>query len=73
MQFTDAVETYSNVHDIEPEEVLRLWRSGALTVRDLLDADLTDEGIWGYTEHFFGLIQSLTRQAYQDHGRDPWL
>lgn len=73
MDFYDIIDTYARVHDIEPAEVLHLWYRGVITAKDLLGADLEDEGIFDYLEHYFNVIKILTKQHIKDHGRDPWL
>lgn len=72
MEFYDLIDTYADLHDIDRAEVLHLWYRGSITAADLLEADLENEGIFGYREHLINVIKVLGAQAQKDHKQNPW-
>lgn len=72
VDFYDLIDTYAELHDMDKEEVLHLWYRGAISAADLLEADLENEGIFGYREHLVDVIKCLGKRAQKDHGMNPW-
>lgn len=73
VEFYELIDTYAELHDIDRAEVLHLWYRGSITAADLLEADLENEGIFGYREHILNVIKCLGAQAQKDHGQNPWM
>lgn len=72
MDFYDLIDTYAQLHDISKDEVLHLWYRGSINTTDLLEADLNNEGIFGYTEHLINVIKVLGHQSQKDGKGNPW-
>lgn len=72
MDFYDIIDTYAQLHNMDRAEVLHLWYRGGIYAADLLEADLENEGIFGYREHLINVIKCLGTQAQKDHKSNPW-
>lgn len=72
MDFYDLIDTYAELHDMDRAEVLHQWHRGGIDAADLLEADLENEGIFGYREHLINVIKVLGKQAQKDHKQNPW-
>ena len=72
MDFYDLIDTYATLHDMSKHEALHLWNRGSITATDLLEADLNDEGIFGYTEHLINVIKILGDRSIKDEKGNPW-
>lgn len=70
--FYDLIDTYAQLHEMDRAEVLHQWYRGGIDAGDLLEADLEDEGIFGYREHLMGTIKILMEQSMKDHKKNPW-
>lgn len=66
MDFYDLLDTYAELHDIDRAEALHLWYRGAINAGDLIEADLENEGIYGYREHLMNMIRVLDKQLKKD-------
>lgn len=70
--FYDLIDTYAALNKIDKAEALHLWYRGNITARDLLEATLEDEGIFGYTEMLVNVIKTLGFQSMKDGKGNPW-
>ena len=70
--FYDIINIYAEHNDINPGEARALWRYGRISVEDLLNAVLEEEGIFGYTSKIIDTVRILGAQSRQDRGEDPW-
>ena len=73
MDFYDLIDTYAELHDMDRAEALHLWYRGSIDAADLLEADLENEGIFGYRGHLVNVIKCLGAQSEKDHKRNPWV
>ncbi len=72
MDFYDLIDTYATLRDMSKDETLHLWYRGSITAADLLEADLENEGIYGYTQHLINVIKVLGDRSKKDGKGDPW-
>lgn len=72
MDFYDLIDTYAQLHDIDKNEALHLWYRGSINAADLLQAELENEGIYGYTEHLINVIRVLGDRSKKDGKGNPW-
>ena len=70
--FYDIIEIYAEHKGISPGEVRVSWRYGTLSVEELLNAVLEEEGIFGYTQKIIRTVRILGARSRQDRGEDPW-
>lgn len=70
--FYDLIDTYASINNMDKSDVLDLWYRGTITAADLLEADLKNEGIFGYREHLINVIRVLEERTQKDHKRNPW-
>ena len=70
--FYDIINIYAEHNDIDPGEARALWRYGRISVENLLNAVLEEEGIFGYTSKIIDIVRILGAQSRQDRGKDPW-
>ena len=71
--FYDLIDTYADIHHMDKSEVLHLWYRGVVTAIDLLEADLENEGIYGYSDHLVNVIKTLGFQSQRDGFGNPWI
>ena len=70
--FYNLIDTYASINNMDKSDVLHLWYRGAITAADLLEADLENEGIFGYREHLINVIRVLEERTQKDHKCNPW-
>ena len=67
MNKTHLINVMTYLNETTYEEEKRRLESGEAELRELLDAYLLDEGIWGYTDEIMGIINiyNETWKAYE--------
>ena len=55
----DLIERYATQYDLSVKEVTKRYRDGRVSKRDLLEAYLHDEGIYGYTYSLWNIFEAL--------------
>lgn len=72
VNFYDIIDTYADLHHMDKSEVLHLWYRGSIDAKDLLEADLENEGIFGYLEHILDIMKTLQHRSQKDGHGNPW-
>ena len=70
--FYSILDIYADQHGMSPATALEKWYRGGISVRDLLENFLEEEGIFGYTDIVIRTVRTLGAQCRKDHGEDPW-
>ena len=70
--FYTILELYADQHNMEPAAALEQWYRGGITVEELLEAALEEEGIFGYANQIIRTVRILGSRSIQDHNTDPW-
>lgn len=70
--FHTILDLYADQHNMERAAALEQWYRGGITVEELLEAALEEEGIFGYANQIARTVRILGARSRQDRGIDPW-
>ena len=59
----ELIERYATQYDLSVKEATQRYQEGRINKRDLLEAYLHDEGIYGYTYSLWNIFEALTEEA----------
>ena len=55
----DLIERYATQYNLSVKEATKRYQEGSVNKRDLLEAYLHDEGIYGYTYSLWNIFEAL--------------
>lgn len=58
----DLIERYATHYDMSVKEATKRYQEGRVNKRDLLEAFLHDEGIYGYTHTLWNIFKVLAEK-----------